>query len=102
MRKKKYNSEQIIQIIRENINEGISVPRLAERYNIHHGTIEEWIIQYKQNGAATFSLEKHNRVYSEEKKNEAVKEYFPVTAVVYLPCCDVLCQMVHVLCQMVQ
>ena len=75
MRKKKYNSELIIQIIRENINEGISVPRLAERYNIHHGTIEEWIIQYKQNGAATFSLEKHNRVYSEEKKNEAVKEY---------------------------
>ena len=34
MRKKKYNSELIIQIIRENINEGISVPRLAERYNM--------------------------------------------------------------------
>ena len=75
MKKKKHNSEQIIQIVRENINEGTSVSRLAEQYNIHHGTIEEWVIQYKQNGSAAFSPEKHNRVYDEEKKYQAVKEY---------------------------
>ena len=75
MRRKKYSAEQIVKIVKENILQGISVPRLAEQYNIHHGSIEEWIIQYKQNGTSAFLPEEHNRIYSEETKRKAVEEY---------------------------
>ena len=75
MRRKRYNAEQIIKIVQENIIQGISVKQLASRYDIHHGSIEEWIIQYKQNGVSAFLPEEHNRVYSEETKRQAVEEY---------------------------
>jgi len=75
MRRKRYNAEQIVKIVQENIFQGISAKQLASRYDINHGSIEEWIIQYKQNGVSAFLPEEHNRVYSEETKHQAVKEY---------------------------
>ena len=75
MRRRRYNAEQIIKIVKENIIQGISVKQLAARYNIHHGSIEEWIIQYKQNGVSAFLPEEHNRIYSEKTKRQAVEEY---------------------------
>ena len=75
MQRKKYNAEQIIKIVQENILQGISAKQLAARYGINHGSIEEWIIQYKQNGASAFLPEEHNRVYSEETKQRAVEDY---------------------------
>ena len=75
MRRKRHNAEEIIKIVKENIFEEISARELAARYNIHHGSIEEWIIQYKQNGMSAFLLEEHNRAYSEETKRLAVEEY---------------------------
>ena len=75
MRKRKHKAELIIQIAKENIQEGKSAKRLAAEYNIHHATIEEWITLYKRNGAAAFLPEEHNRVYSIETKRQAVEEY---------------------------
>ena len=75
MQRKKYNARLILQIVKGNIQEGKSAERLAGQYQIHHGIIEEWIIQYKQNGITAFLPEKHNRVYSEETKRQAVEEY---------------------------
>ena len=54
MRKRKYEVELIIKIVKENIEKGVNSRQLSAQYNIDHGTIEGWIIQYKQNGVSAF------------------------------------------------
>ena len=51
MRKRKYDAELIIKIVKGHIEEGLSSRQLSVQYNIHHGIIEEWIVQY--NGYTT-------------------------------------------------
>ena len=75
MRRRKYSVELIISIVKERIEKGISRKALADRYNIPHRTIEEWVTQYKENGVSAFIQEEHNRVYSEETKLHAVEDY---------------------------
>ena len=75
MRKKKYSAELIIRIVKERIENETSWERLAAKYNIHHRRIQEWVIQYEENGESAFIQEEHNRVYSEETKVQAVEEY---------------------------
>jgi transposase-like protein len=75
MQRKKYSTEFIVKIAKENLFKGTSPGQLAEQYRIDHGTIRDWITQYKENGASAFYSEEHNRVYSEETKRQAVEEY---------------------------
>ena len=75
MRRRRYTAEQIVKIVKKHIFEGISTKKLGEQNNIDHGIIEEWIIQYKQNGVTAFLPEEHNRTYSEETKRQAVEAY---------------------------
>ena len=75
MRKRKYEVEQIIKIVKENIENGVSSKQLSAQYSIHHGVIEEWIVQYKHNGVSAFLQETQNRVYSLETKMQAVADY---------------------------
>ena len=75
MQRRKYSTEFIIKIVRENIIEGTSSGQLAEQYSIDRGMLREWIIQYKKNGVSAFLPEEYNRVYSEETKYQAVEEY---------------------------
>jgi len=64
MRKRKYDAELIIKIVKGHIEEGLSSRQLSVQYNIHHGIIEEWIVQYKHNGINAFLQEDQSRVYS--------------------------------------
>ncbi len=75
MRKRKYKPETIIHIVKANLESGIAIYRLSEQYGIHRGRIQEWIEQYKTNGESAFFYEEHNRVYCEETKRQAIKEY---------------------------
>ena len=75
MRKRKYEVELIIKIVKENIEKGVSIGDLSTKYNIHHGVIEDWIVQYKHNGVRAFLQEDQNRVYSPEIKKQAVEDY---------------------------
>ena len=75
MRKRKYKPETIIHIVKANLESGIAIHRLSEQYGIHRGRIQEWIEQYKTNGESAFFYEEHNRVYCEETKRQAIKEY---------------------------
>ena len=75
MRKRKYKPETIIHIVKANLESGIAIYRLSEQYGIHRGRIQEWIEQYKINGESAFFYEEHNRVYCEETKRQAIKEY---------------------------
>ena len=75
MRRKKYTTELIVKIVNENLKDGVSSVSLAAAYGIHHGIIEEWIIQYRANGISAFLQEKHNRVYNDSLKRQAVEDY---------------------------
>ena len=75
MRKRKYSAELIISIVKERIEKETSWECLSAKYNIHHRRIEGWVIQYKENGISAFIQEERNRVYSEETKLHAVKDY---------------------------
>ena len=75
MSKRKYEVEKIIKIVKENIENGGGSKQLSAKYSIHHGTIEEWIMQYKHNGASAFQQEAQNRTYSLETKMQAVEDY---------------------------
>ena len=75
MRKKKYSAELIIRIVKERIENETSWECLSAKYNIHHRRIQEWVIQYEENGVSAFIQEEHNRVYSEETKLLAVVDY---------------------------
>jgi transposase-like protein len=75
MRKRKYDAELIIKIVKGHIEEGLSSRQLSVQYNIHRGIIEEWIVQYKHNGISAFLQEDQNRVYSIETKMQAVEDY---------------------------
>ena len=75
MSKRKYEVEKIIRIVKENIEKGGGSKQLSAKYSIHHGTIEEWIMQYKHNGASAFQQEAQNRTYSLETKMQAVEDY---------------------------
>ena len=75
MRKRKYDAELIIKIVKGHIEEGLSSRQLSVQYNIHHGIIEEWIVQYKHNGINAFLQEDQNRVYSIETKMQAIEDY---------------------------
>ena len=68
MRKRKYEVELIIKIVKENIEKGVNSRQLSAQYNIDHGTIEGWIIQYKHNGVSAFLQEDQNRVYGLETR----------------------------------
>ena len=41
MRKRKYDAELIIKIVKGHIEEGLSSSQLSVQYNIHRGIIEE-------------------------------------------------------------
>ena len=75
MSKRKYEVEKIIKIVKENIENGGGSKQLSAKYSIHHGTIEEWIMQYKHNGASAFRQEAKNRTYSLGTKMQAVEDY---------------------------
>ena len=75
MKKRKYDADIIIKIAKQHIEEGISSTQLSAQYKIHHGIIEEWIVQYKHNGINAFLPEAQNRVYSIETKMQAVEDY---------------------------
>ena len=75
MRKRKYEVELIIKIVKENIEKGVNSRQLSAQYNIDHGTIEGWIIQYKHNGVSAFLQEDQNRVYGLETRMQAVEDY---------------------------
>ena len=75
MRKRKYSAELIISIVKERIEKETRWECLSAKYNIDHRRIEGWVIQYKENGISAFIQEERNRVYSEETKLHAVKDY---------------------------
>ena len=75
MGKRKLTTEELLQAVKENLTNGVSVREISRRYQVDKTMIRWAIAQYKSQGATALYEHKHNNVYSEELKKEAVLEY---------------------------
>ena len=48
---------------------------LAEKYQVHHSSIEKWLHLYQTFGEKGLCHPEHNKRYSEEMKEAAVRSY---------------------------
>lgn len=53
----------------------ISQTEAARRLGLDRTTVREWVLRYKASGIWAFQTQEHNKVYSDELKLQAVKEY---------------------------
>lgn len=72
--KQKLNIEKKVEIVREYLEENISMREAAGKGGVSRDTINQWARNYEADGASTFLLRK-NRVYSPEVKRQAVEDY---------------------------
>ena len=73
--KEKLRAEEKVEIIRRCIKGEISISGAAKEAGVNGETVQGWIARYETEGTAGFLPHKQNRVYSEEMKRQAVKEY---------------------------
>jgi len=59
IQKRKYSAEEKVRIVNKHIKHGESTRSLADKYGLHHTTVEEWIVQYKINGKQAFVEEEN-------------------------------------------
>lgn len=72
--KQKLGVEKKIEIIRDYLNNRISMSEAARRGGVARDTISHWAQNYEADGVAAFMTRK-NRVYSPELKRQAVEDY---------------------------
>jgi transposase len=65
--RKHYSSIQKVEILREHMENGVSLSDLARRYNIHPNMIHRWKKQLFENAQEVFS-QKHKSSYSTESR----------------------------------
>ena len=75
MRKRKLSDELILTIIDEHFKGGKSSRTIAAQHGISYSTVNEWLVQYKQNGVTAFTRDGRNKTYSTELKLQAVEDY---------------------------
>jgi transposase len=73
--KAKVTAEERLAVARACAEGRISQAIAAKRLNVSEPMVHEWVARYKAKGATVFEEQKHNRVYSEELKRQAVKDY---------------------------
>lgn len=74
-RKRRISGDEIVGIVKEYKGGKGSITSLAQRTGVGKTTMERWIKKYEAEGAAAFMPHERNRIYSPEKKKEAVRAY---------------------------
>ena len=75
MHKRKISSEKLIEAVKRYLNGEGSQQAIAEQYGLEDTRLHYAIIQYKEKGEIAIIQQEHNRSYSAELKENAVKEY---------------------------
>lgn len=65
---------------------GYSLRELGAKHNVHHSSIEKWIILYDTFGEAGLARSPHNNKHSEEIKKEAANVYLEGGHTLYEVC----------------
>ena len=75
MRRGKVTAEERIEVAKACAEGRISRAEAARRLGLYKSNVKEWVKRYEAGGALAFKEQEHNRVYPEEMKVAAVKEY---------------------------
>lgn len=70
----KISIEEKVKIVQAYLSGKISISEAARRGGVARSKVQEWVRNYKAEGASAF-LPHKNRVYSPEVKTQAVREY---------------------------
>ena len=73
--KSKISVEEKVQIVQDCIEGRIGQTEAARRVGVDESSVRGWIAKYKSEGSSGLIQTEKNRVYSEELKLQAVKEY---------------------------
>lgn len=73
--KTKATPEEKVQLVERYLRGELSQPQASKIAKIRESTFQEWIKKYEAEGSLAFVSAKHNRVYSEELKRQAVSDY---------------------------
>lgn len=68
-------SDEKIRLVEAYLSREMSARTIAEKYNIHKHTVEEWVRLYTVRGAAGLQETTCNRKYEPELKRQVVEEY---------------------------
>lgn len=75
MSRSKHSAEERSRIAQECISGKLGQGEAARQVGVDESTIRDWVRQYKAEGATAFLHKGHNRHYSPELKEAAVKDY---------------------------
>ena len=75
MSRRKVTVEEQIEAAKMCAEGRMSQSEAARRLGIGSSRVAEWVARYKAGGALAFKEREHNSVYTEEVKEEAVREY---------------------------
>lgn len=75
MSRSKHSAEERSRIAQECISGKVGQGEAARQVGVDESTIRDWVRQYKAEGATAFLNKEHNRYYSLELKEAAVKDY---------------------------
>jgi transposase-like protein len=69
MAKKRYSAEEKVRILREHLDNDISVSELSEKYKIHPSVIRYWKKELFEGALETFSSKHKNRKNNKSKES---------------------------------
>lgn len=69
-----YSAEQKVKILREHLENRISLSELAEKYSIHVNDLYRWKKQLFEGAAEIFNKSQNGKVSADEKKVEQLRE----------------------------
>jgi len=74
LERRKTTPEQKMKAVRDVLEKKRSLRKVAKQYNMHHSSIEKWVMIYQAFGEDGF-YQTGNQNYSEIVKRKAVKKY---------------------------
>lgn len=74
-RKRKLTDGERIDVARACAEERMSATEAARRMGVAKATVQEWTIQYKENGPLALRAQEKNNIYSPEIRHRAIEDY---------------------------
>ncbi|MBD3374665.1 transposase [candidate division KSB1 bacterium] len=74
MARKRYSPEEKIRILREHLDNNVSVSELSEQYDLHPGMIRNWKKELFEGALDTFSSKHKNRKSKNSKESHLEKK----------------------------
>ena len=72
--RKHYTAEQKVKILREHLENQVSLSELGEKYQIHMNDLYRWKKQLFEGAAEIFNESPNGKISADEKKMEQLKE----------------------------